>query len=41
MTSKEMDILNYMKKLDISREEAEQLWQDDLDDVVTPDMAEM
>ena len=41
MTSKEKDILNYMKKLDISREEAEQLWQDDHDDVVTPEMAEM
>lgn len=39
--SKENDILNYMKKLDISREEAEQLWQDDHDEVVTPEMEEM
>ena len=39
--SKENDILNYMKKLDISREEAEQLWQDDHDEVITPEMEEM
>ena len=39
--SKENDILTYMKKLDISRAEAEQLWQDDHDEVVTPEMEEM
>ncbi len=38
---KEKEILTYMEKLGISREEAEQLWQDDHDDVVTPEMAEM
>lgn len=31
----------YMKNLEISREEAEQLWQDDHDEVITPEMAEM
>lgn len=39
--TKEQEILNYMQKLEISREEAEQLWNDDHDDVVTPEMAEM
>ena len=39
--SREKDILNYMEKLDISREEAEQLWMDDYDAVVTPEMAEI
>ena len=39
--TKEQEIKNYMEKLDISREEAEQLWKDDHDDIVTPEMAEM
>lgn len=39
--TKEQEIQKYMKNLDISREEAEQLWQDDHDDVVTPEMEEM
>lgn len=39
--SREKDILNYMKKLDISREEAEQLWEDDHEEYVSPEMAEM
>lgn len=39
--TKEQEIQKYMKKLDISRAEAEQLWQDDHDEVVTAEMAEM
>ena len=39
--TKEQEINHYMTALDISREEAEQLWQDDHDDMVTPEMAEM
>ena len=39
--TKEQEIIKYMIALDISREEAEQLWQDDHDDVVTPEMKEM
>lgn len=38
---KEKEIQKYMSALGISREEAEQLWQDDHDDVVTPEMKEM
>lgn len=38
---KEKEIQNYMEKLGISREEAEQLWEDDHDDYVSPEMAEM
>ena len=38
---KEKEIQKYMTALGISREEAEQLWQDDHDEVVTPEMAEM
>lgn len=38
---KEKEIQKYMDALGISREEAEQLWQDDHDDVITPEMAEM
>lgn len=38
---KEKEIQKYMDALGISREEAEQLWQDDHDDVVTPEMEEM
>jgi predicted RNA-binding protein Jag len=32
MTEKEKTIQNYMKKLDLSREEAEQVWQDEQED---------
>ena len=32
MTEKEKTIQNYMKKLDLSREEAEQMWQDEQED---------
>ena len=39
--SKNEQIELYMKNLEISREEAEQLWEDDRDDVVTPEMEEM
>lgn len=38
---KEKEIQKYMDALGISREETEQLWQDDHDDVVTPEMEEM
>lgn len=38
---KEKEILTYMEKLGISREEAEQLWEDDHEDYVSPEMAEM
>ena len=38
---REKEIQNYMEKLGISREEAEQLWEDDHDDYVSPEMAEM
>lgn len=38
---KEKEIQKYMTALGISREEAEQLWNDDHEDVVTPEMAEM
>lgn len=39
--TKAEEIKNYMKNLSISKEEAEQLWEDDHNDVVTPEMAEM
>lgn len=39
--TKEQEILNYMKKLDISREEAEQLWEDDHEGYESPEMVEM
>lgn len=39
--TKEEEIKRNMKLLDISREEAEQLYEDDHNDVVTPEMAEM
>lgn len=32
--TKEQQILNYMKSLQISREEAEQLWEDDKEDFI-------
>ena len=34
MTQKEQEIQNYMEKLQISRKEAEELWQDDHDDFI-------
>lgn len=39
--NKETEIQNYMTKLGISREEAEQLWEDDNSDEVLPEVAEM
>ena len=39
--TKEQEILNYMKKLDISREEAEQLWEDDHEGYESPEMVEI
>ena len=38
---KEKEIQKYMTALGISREEAEQLWEDDHTDYVSPEMAEM
>ena len=38
---REQQILKYMKSLDISREEAEQLWEDDQEDFESEEMAEM
>lgn len=40
MTKKECEIKNFMEKLGITREEAEQLWEDDQADIITPEMAE-
>ena len=39
--TKEQEIQKYMEKLDISREEAEQLWEDDHEGYESPEMAEM
>lgn len=39
--TREEEIKRNMKLLDISREEAEQLYEDDHNDVVTPEMAKM
>lgn len=39
--TKEQEIQKYMEKLDISKEEATQLWEDDHEDYVSPEMAEM
>ena len=39
--TKEQEIQNYMDKLKISREEAEQLFEDDHSDEVLPEVAEM
>ena len=39
--TKEQEITKYMMKLDISREEAEQMWEDDHSDEVLPEVAEM
>ncbi len=38
---KEKEILNYMKILDLTREEAEQLWEDDNSEEMTPEQAEL
>lgn len=38
---KEKQILEYMKKLEISREEAEQLWEDDQEDFIGEEGEEM
>lgn len=38
---KEKEILNYMKTLDLTREEAEQLWEDDNSEEMTPEQAEL
>jgi len=40
MNEKEKAIQNYMKSLDISREEAEQLWEDDHNDYESDEMKE-
>ncbi len=39
--TREEEIKRNMKLLDITREEAEQLYEDDHNDVITPEMAEM
>lgn len=39
--TKEQEIKKYMTSLDISKEEAEQLWEDDHSDEVLPEVAEM
>ena len=41
MVGKENEILHLMKALDISREEAEQLWEDDNNDYESDEMKEM
>lgn len=41
MTAKEKEIQNFMKKLGLSYEEAEQLWLDDNSDEMTPEQAEL
>ena len=41
MTQKEKEIREYMEKLEISREEAEQLWEDDNSDYESDEMREM
>lgn len=41
MNKKEKAIQNYMKSLDISREEAEQLWEDDNSGYESEEMKEM
>ena len=39
--TKEQEILNSMKKLQISRKEAEELYLADREGIITPEMAEM
>ena len=41
MSERETAIQRYMKTLDLTREEAEQLWEDDQEDIETPEMREM
>lgn len=41
MSEKEKAIADYMKKLDLTREEAEQLWLDDNSDFESDEMREM
>ena len=41
MTKYEAAIAHYMKTLDLTRDEAEQLWEDDQEDVETDEMREM
>lgn len=41
MTEKEKAIENYMKTLSLTREEAEQLWEDDNSDEMLPEVAEL
>lgn len=41
MTQKEKEIRAYMEKLEISHEEAEQLWEDDNSDFESDEMKEM
>lgn len=41
MSDRETVIQRYMKTLDLTREEAEQLWQDDQEDVETDEMRQM
>lgn len=41
MVGKEKEIVHLMKSLDISREEAEQLWEDDNNDYESDEMKEM
>ena len=41
MSEREAAIQRYMKSLDLTREEAEQLWEDDQEDIETPEMRAM
>lgn len=41
MTEKDIAIEKYMKTLSLTREEAEQLWEDDNSDEVLPEVAEL
>ena len=41
MTNKEKEIKKYMEKLNISYQEAEQLWEDDNSDEILPEVAEL
>lgn len=41
MTAKEKEIKNFMDKLQISKEEAEQLWLDDHNDAISAEAEEM
>jgi len=41
MTKKEKEIEQIMKSLDVSRQEAEEIWKDDNSDEMTPEQAEL